>query len=177
MPSSGATRPRGTDERVGGAGASAPGGERREGPHRRLQVGVAGGPEEDRVGVARQAPDLAEAEWARHRHLRGPPGIKRPSVLPGRKAEPSAVPPAFGTPGPFAGVLAPASPSRRFSAPRDRRVLAPFIARSSVVGAEYGSGLIGVSSGPARPVPVRPMGVAHPTPNAGSVHGPGPLPK
>src|SRR3990172_2024940 len=61
--------------------------EPQEGAHRRLQVGVAGGPEEDRVGVARQAPALAEAERARHRHLRGPPGIKtafRPTGTKGR---------------------------------------------------------------------------------------------
>ena len=76
-----------------------------ERPDRRLEVGGPRGAQEQRVGVAGEPLRLGEAERVRHGHVRRlrwlrpaepAPESKRPLVHPGRKAEPSAVPPSFG---------------------------------------------------------------------------------
>jgi hypothetical protein len=74
-----------------------------ERPDRRLQVGRAGRPQEDRVGVRREAFGLGQAERIGCRHVsvasvrRAPhPGIKTTLTSRGRKVVPSAVPPSFG---------------------------------------------------------------------------------
>ena len=75
--------------------------EAEEGPDRRLEVGRARGAQEDRVGGTRQALRLAQAERIGCRHVRGlraapAPGNQNDLSSPGRKVEPSAVPPSFG---------------------------------------------------------------------------------
>ena len=68
---------------------------------RRLQVGRAGGAQEQRVGVAGEALRLGQAERIGCRHRGGlraacPARIRKRPVVPGRKVVPSAVPPSFG---------------------------------------------------------------------------------
>ena len=75
--------------------------EAEEGADRRLEVGRAGRAQEDRVGGARQALRLPQAERIGCRHVRGLRADRRSRESndlssPGRKVEPSAVPPSFG---------------------------------------------------------------------------------
>ena len=91
--------------------------EAHEGADRGLEVGAAGGRQQDRVGRAGQLPDLAKTERIFECHVRcGASGSAAPAPRPprpvqarrriagnqndlsslGRKVEPSAVPPAFG---------------------------------------------------------------------------------
>jgi len=70
--------------------------EAEEGADRSLQVGVAHRLQADRVRAPGEALDLTEAEGVLAGHRGGLRKRERPLVLPGRKVEPSAVPPGFG---------------------------------------------------------------------------------
>ena len=78
-------------EQVGGSAVI----EAQEGTDRRLEVGRAGGAQEDRVGVGGVALGLGQADGVRGGHRRAS-RIKNDRSSPGRKVVPSAVPPSFG---------------------------------------------------------------------------------
>ena len=70
--------------------------EPQECPDRGLEVGRAGGAEQDRVCLGGEALRLRQAERVRRRHRGWPQESGNDQFVPGRKVVPSAVPPSFG---------------------------------------------------------------------------------
>ena len=70
--------------------------EPQERPDRGLEVGRAGGAEQDRVRIGGEALRLRQAERVRRRHRGWPLESRNDQFVPGRKVVPSAVPPSFG---------------------------------------------------------------------------------